>query len=118
MSDLIKLDKVRLVNGVGFVITSSIEGDAELEANLSKILDSLYDEQRLSENGIYGNMLAEKGDDAPDEDLIAYYVMEASEDFTEDYLISVSSISWVESAQVLIVNAYIGYPDDVSEWGD
>ncbi len=118
MSDLVKLDKVRLVNNVGFVLTTAIEGDAELEANIGKMVDALYDQERLDEYGIHGNMLAETGEDAPDEDMIAYYLTEASEEFTTDYLVSVSSISWIEDAGIMLVHAFIGYPDDVSEWGD
>lgn len=118
MSDLVKLDKVRLVNGVGFVLTPSIEGDAELDANLAKVLDSLYDQKALDESGIHGNMFAETGEDAPDEDLVAFYVMETTEQLTPDYLVSVSSVSWIESLGIMLVHAFVGYPDNVSEWGD
>lgn len=118
MSDLVKLDKVRLVNGVGFVLSTAIEGDAELETNLPKILDALYDKDRMDEYGIHGNMLAETGDDAPDEDLVSFYAMETADMFSQDYLVNVHSVSWMQDIGIMLVNAFVGYPDNVSEWGD
>ena len=118
MSDLVKLDNVKVVNGVAFVLTSTIEGDAELHASIPTLTKALYDKQKLTESGIHGAMLAETGEDAPDEDLVAFYVMETCEEVTEDYLVSVSSITWIENIGIMVVNAFVGYPENVSEWGD
>ncbi len=117
MSDLVNLKKLAVTNGIVFNISAGVENDVELDLNLPRIIEALNDTERLEEYGIHGGCLAEeKSESSVDEEMLAYYVTETAEQFDESYIISVDSIIWLESIDVIVINAFLGYPDDRDQW--